>query len=105
MEVPEERDLEMSMYSTRVRYAIQRYYARRAQRCFERATRNNPQVAGTVVVALTIGTDGQVQKGSVSRNTTGNDALGKCLASEVQQWKLSPPPGDEPLTMELPFSR
>jgi TonB family protein len=101
-DAPEERDIEMSMYSQRVRYVIARYYASRAQTCFDLATRNTPSLSGEVRIRLTIRADGQVTNASPVANTTGNETLGQCLAGRVQQWQLPPPPGGE-LTLVLPF--
>ncbi len=101
---PEERDLELELYGSRVRYVVRRYYAGRAQNCFDRATRNDPHVSGTVVIAMTIGADGEVGRTSVQRNTTGNETLGSCLSSQVASWRLPPPPGGS-LDMTMPFSR
>ena len=57
----------------------------------------------TVIVAFTIGGDGQVTEASVSRNTTGNETLGRCLAAQVRSWRLPAPGG--PVELEIPFSR
>ena len=103
-DVPEERDFQMDLYSSQVRFVIQRYYAARAQTCFEHATRNNPTVSGVVVVSMTIGADGGVSGTRAIRNTTGNAELGTCLATQVGSWRLPPPPGGE-LEMQMPFSR
>lgn len=103
-DLPEERDLELELYGSRVRFVVQRYYAARAQTCFDRATRNNPSVSGTVVVNMTIGADGNVSDTSVARNTTGDEVLGNCLRSQVGSWQLPPPPGGS-LQMQMPFSR
>ena len=103
-EEPEDRDLEMELYSSRVRFVIRRYYAARAQACFERATRNSPTVSGTVVVTMTINAEGQVSRSRTTRNTTGDADLGRCLQAQVSTWRLPPPPGGE-LEMQMPFSR
>ena len=102
-ELPEERDIALEMYASRVRFVIRRYYATRAQSCFDRATRNDPSLRGTVVVRFTIAADGSVSESSATRNTTGNSELGGCLAAQVRSWRLPAPPGGE-LTLEMPFS-
>ena len=94
----------MELYGSRVRYLIRRYYAARAQTCFDRATRNQPTLSGTVVIAMTIAADGSVSRSSVARNTTGNEVLGTCLSAQVGSWRLSAPPGGE-VQMQIPFSR
>ncbi|MEM1413556.1 MAG: AgmX/PglI C-terminal domain-containing protein [Myxococcota bacterium] len=103
-DAPEDRGIEMELYSGRVRYTIQRYYQARAQTCFDRATRNAPTLSGTVVIGLTIQADGSVTNTRVARNTTGDDLLGRCLASNVGTWQLPHPPGGS-LQLTLPFSR
>lgn len=100
--MPEERDIAMEMYSQRVVAVVQRYYAARAQTCFDLATRNDPELRGEVRVRFTIGVDGEVTNASPVRNTTGNESLGRCLAARVDSWRL-PPPIDGALTMVLPF--
>ena len=100
---PEERDIELELYAGRVRYVIRRYYATRAQSCFDRATRNDPTLRGTVLVGFTIGADGQVGRAEVRRNTTGNAPLGACLSGQVTTWRLPAPPGGS-LDLEMPFS-
>ncbi|MCA9534583.1 MAG: TonB family protein [Myxococcales bacterium] len=104
-DAPAERDIEMDMYAGRVRFLISRYYAARAATCFDRATRVDPSISGTVTIGMTIGADGSVSSARVARNSTGNADLGTCLQNEVRQWRLSPPPGGESVTMNMPFSR
>jgi TonB family protein len=104
-DTPPEGEMEMEMYASRVRYLVRRYYLPRSQSCFEHATRNNPSLHGQVMVSLTIGATGTVTSSSVARNSTGDTGLGSCLATQVRSWQLTPPPGGEPITMTLPFSR
>jgi TonB family protein len=102
----EEPDLQMSLYSTQVRRYIRNYYAQRAAGCFDHESRVTGQVVrGTVVIGFTIGPAGRVQNATISRNTTGNAALGQCLQRNVASWELPAPPRGEPLEMEMPFSR
>jgi TonB family protein len=95
----------MDLYAGRVRFLISRYYAARAQTCFDRATRADPSLSGTVTVGMTIAPDGSISGARVARNSTGDASLGTCLQNEIRQWRLSPPPGGESVTMNLPFSR
>lgn len=100
----DERDLVMDAYAGQVRRVIRQYYAARAQSCFDRATRNNHNLRGTVVVQFTIGMDGNVSQATPVRNTTGDSELGACLAGQVRSWRLPVPPRDEPVSMQMPFS-
>ncbi len=104
-ELPPERDLRTSFYTSNVRTVIRRYYVPRVRSCFDRATRNTPSLSGTVVVNMTVGGDGNVSRATVGRNTTGNELLGRCLAGQVSTWRLPPPPDGEPIQMQMPFSR
>jgi TonB family protein len=101
----EERDIAMELYASRVRFLISRYYAVQAQSCFEDATRNNPSVRGTVVVAFTIGADGQVTRSSVASNSTGISTLGSCIANRVRTWRLTATPDGTSIDLTMPFSR
>ncbi|HJL20246.1 MAG TPA: AgmX/PglI C-terminal domain-containing protein [Sandaracinaceae bacterium LLY-WYZ-13_1] len=104
--MPDERDLEMDLYSGRVRSVIRQYYMRRAAGCFDHASRNHRDVRGTVLIGFEIQDDGTVRDARVDRNTTGIDSLGGCLARQVGSWRLPPPPeGNAPLAMQMPFSR
>jgi len=100
---PIERDLELDMYAARVRYVVRRYYAARARSCFEAASRNDPDVHGTVVVRFTITDSGEVGAARVTRNDTGSDRLAACVATRVREWRLPTPPGGS-LELEMPFS-
>lgn len=99
---PTESDAEA--YASRVRFLVRRYYAGRAQSCFQAATDRNETVSGQVVIGMHIGADGHVTSARVARNTTGDDALGTCLANQAQSWELAPPPGGS-ADLSFPFSR
>lgn len=101
---PAPSDETMGEYVGRVRFVVRRYYAARAQSCFDHASRNAPAVRGRVVVRVTIGASGQVSSAAVKSNSTGSDALGRCILGRVGSWRLPEPPGGEALTIEMPFS-
>ncbi len=103
-DAPEERNLELEMYSSRVRYAVSRYYAARAQTCFDNITKNEPNLRGTVQIAFKISQDGQVSGSRITKNTTGHSGLGKCLVAQVSSWRLPPPPEPD-IELQMPFSR
>lgn len=99
-----ERNIEMDMYAGHVRRVIRQFYAVRAQSCFDRATRNNHNLRGTVVVRFTVGGDGNVSSARPATNSTGDDDLGQCLAGQVRSWRLPVPPNEQPVDLEMPFS-
>jgi outer membrane biosynthesis protein TonB len=104
-EAMESEDPEMDAYSAQVRNVIRTYYMRRAQNCFDMATRNNASVRGTVVIGFNIQADGNIRNATVERNTTEIDTIGRCLATQVGGWRLPRPPGGSaPLAMQMPFS-
>ena len=94
----------MDMYAGHVRRVIRDFYAARAQSCFDRATRNNHSLRGTVMVRFTVGSTGHVTSARPVRNTTGDDDLGQCLAGQVGSWRLPVPPDERPVNLEMPFS-
>ncbi len=101
----DEVDYEMEEYTAHIRRMIRSFYIRQAQSCFDHASRVGEAVRGTVVVAFTIAASGEVEDTRVTRNTTGDEALGACVARRVDDWRFPVPPRDEPLAMQMPFSR
>jgi outer membrane biosynthesis protein TonB len=97
-------ETELELYAGRVRFAISRYYAGATKSCFDKATQLDSTLSGTVVIATKVAADGQVKDASPSRNSTGDQSLGECLASQVRSFRLPPPPNGE-IELKLPFSR
>jgi TonB family protein len=106
-DAPDERDLAMEGYSTHVRRVIREFYIRRAQTCFDHeSARDGEAVRGTVLIGFTIQQSGEVANTTIDRNTTGRETLGACLARQVDQWRLPPPPAEMgDVDMQMPFSR
>jgi TonB family protein len=107
MDAEDERDFAMEAYGNHVRRVIREFYIRRAQSCFDHETRVDQEpIRGTVVIGFTIEQSGEVTNTSVDRNTTGRESLGACLARQVDQWRLPPPPEEEgAVQMQMPFAR
>jgi outer membrane biosynthesis protein TonB len=99
-----EAEMELELYAGRVRFAVSRYYAGATQSCFDKATQRDATLSGTVVIATKVGADGQVKSATPTRNSTGDQSLGECLASQVRSFRLPPPPNGE-IELKLPFSR
>lgn len=101
----DDADMETAMYASRVRSVIRTYYRPRAQTCFDRALRNDPELRGTIMMRFNIAGSGQVSGARVVSNSTNHDEVGRCIVSVVNGWRLPPPPNDEAVQIEMPFSR
>jgi hypothetical protein len=99
-----EAETELELYAGRVRFAVSRYYAGATKSCFDSATQRDATLSGTVIIATKVAADGQVKSANPSRNSTGDQSLGECLASQVRSFRLPPPPNGE-IELKLPFSR
>ena len=102
-----EPDYQMQMYSTQVRRFIRQYLLPQATSCFEHASAvSRDPVRGTIAIGFDINARGHAESPTIDRNTTGNDALARCLQNNVGTWQLPPPPeGAAPIQMQMPFTR
>ena len=66
---------------------VVRQYAGQVSYCYEAQLKSDPTLQGRVEVAFTVH-DGRVTSASVSENTTGSDALGKCIVNKVGKWRF-----------------
>ncbi|NMC72006.1 MAG: TonB family protein, partial [Myxococcales bacterium] len=65
-----------------VRRVVQRSRAK-LRVCYEAALRGAPETSGRVAVRFTVGPDGRVASARVTGNSTGDEALGRCVLSVV----------------------
>lgn len=67
--------------------------------------RDNPDLAGEVIMDLTVAPSGRVRDAEVIDNTTGNRGLGRCLSSAATLWQFKPveEKQDRVVTVTLPF--
>jgi TonB family protein len=71
--------------------------------CYERELRRNPTLAGKVTIEFTIQPRGNVTGVKVTANTTGDGAVGKCVANAVARFRFNPGPEGGSVTFSYPF--
>ena len=64
-----------------------------ARGCYERALRLNPTLTGRVMVAVTIGAQGQVCSASVTQNSLGDASVASCITQRFRSGTFPPPKG------------
>lgn len=71
--------------------------------CYERELKRNPTLAGKVTVQFTIEQQGNVSGVKVVDNTTGEAAVGTCVANAVQRFRFNPGPEGGSVSFSYPF--
>ncbi|MBN1772204.1 MAG: AgmX/PglI C-terminal domain-containing protein, partial [Deltaproteobacteria bacterium] len=83
-----------------IRRVVSQHRAR-IRHCYEVALQASPGLAGRVVVRFQISQDGTVAAADATTNTTGNTAVGSCVAAVVR--RMSFPQSDSTTTVSYPF--
>jgi TonB family protein len=76
---------------------------RAIQMCYEQQLRRNPTLAGKVTVEFSIQPRGNVTDVKVKENTTGDAAVGTCVANTVSTFRFNPGPEGGSVTYAYPF--
>lgn len=71
--------------------------------CYERELKRNPTLSGKVTIQFTIEMRGNVTGVKVKENTTGDDAVGKCVAAAVRRFRFNPGPEGGSVVYSYPF--
>jgi TonB family protein len=71
--------------------------------CYERELKRNPTLAGKVTIQFTIEVPGNVSGVKVAENTTGDTAVGNCVANAIQRFRFNPGPEGGSVTFSYPF--
>ncbi len=66
---------------------IVRKYSGQIKYCYEAQLKANPSLSGRVEISWTI-SKGRAMNATVFGNTTGSDALGKCIVGKVRTWRF-----------------
>lgn len=81
---------------------VVRHYAPQIRLCSDRAAKKMPKLAGRVEVRFVVGENGRVRSAEASKNTTGHEGLGLCIAHTIKRWKF-PKPAAGTATYVYPF--
>jgi TonB family protein len=76
---------------------------RAIQMCYEQQLRRNPNLAGKVTIEFTIQPRGNVTDVRVKENSTGDTAVGTCVANTVGSFRFNPGPEGGSVTYSYPF--
>jgi TonB family protein len=76
---------------------------RAIQMCYEQQLRRNPTLAGKVTIEFTIQPRGNVTDVHVKDNSTGDAAVGTCVANTVSSFRFNPGPQGGSVTYAYPF--
>lgn len=71
--------------------------------CYERELKRNPGLAGKVTIQFTIEERGNVTGVKVSENSTGEDAVGQCVAKAIGGFRFNPGPEGGSVSFSYPF--
>ena len=71
--------------------------------CYERELKRDPTLAGKVTIQFTIEQQGNVSGVKVTENSTGDGAVGQCVANAIQRFRFNPGPDGGSVTFSYPF--
>lgn len=83
--------------------AIVRQRQERIRLCYERQLNYHPRLSGKITVHFVIGRVGNVLTSEVAEDTMKNEAVKKCLLSEVKSWTFPPHAGGASTSVNYPF--
>ena len=73
--------------------AVFRETSGQARDCYERALKQNPNLAGKVILSITIATDGSVSSAVANGQTLNNAKVNSCLEQQAKRWTFPKPEG------------
>lgn len=97
-------DVDPQIFLSSARRTIASRYSSDIQGCFDEANRRHPGLSGRVAMAYMLLPDGRVASARVTRNSTGDAEVGRCLIARAGRWQLPPPP-PRMLEVSMSYSR
>ncbi len=100
---PLEDESGAGMFDSSVVTRMIRTRIRAIQMCYERELRNNPTLAGRILVRFTIEPRGNVSGATAAENTTGSPAVASCVVSTIRRFRFNPGPDGGSVSYAYPF--
>jgi Ca-activated chloride channel family protein len=82
---------------------IVRAHINEVRSCYNAGLTRDPNLMGNVAIEFTITGDGKVQTSIVNRNSTGDEAVGNCIAKAVTKWTFPKVAGGGEVKIVYPF--
>lgn len=71
--------------------------------CYNQGLSEDPELAGRVVVQMTIGSDGKVAEATVASTDIEETEVPQCIAEAAARWRFPKPPGAKNAVVTYPF--
>lgn len=71
--------------------------------CYNEGLTEDPELAGRVVIQLTLGEDGRASESKVASSDLSNDAVEECMANAMARWPFPAPKDGQKVVLSYPF--
>jgi outer membrane biosynthesis protein TonB len=82
---------------------IVRAHINEVRHCYNQGLDRDPDLAGVVEIAFTIGVRGNINAADVASSTLADAAVAPCIAKAVRTWKFPKPADGKPVEVRYPF--
>lgn len=82
---------------------IVRAHLSEIRHCYDLGLKQDPALAGRIVVTFTISADGSVQAAEVASSDLSNETVSECVIARVQRWKFAKPRHGSAVVVNYPF--
>ncbi|WP_146658188.1 VIT domain-containing protein [Enhygromyxa salina] len=83
---------------------IVRAHINEVRSCYNAGLVADPNLMGRVAIEFTIAANGKVGAATVNTNTTGNEAVGQCIAKAAKKWQFPKWTGGGEVRVAYPFN-
>ncbi len=82
---------------------IVRAHINEVRYCYNQGLSEDPELAGRVVVQMTIGSDGKIAESTVASTDMEDTDVPQCIAEAAARWVFPKPPGGDNAIVTYPF--